>query len=159
MLARSVVGDVLAVSVCGSQSQAVNRAMLPVRLVQVVLVTVRLMPLVRAVWLLCQALVALVTVMVVCEGLMPVVVLRWSGCRGRWVWLSVVGLFPRHSWWRVPLVSLLVRVVDVMVLLALFVLPGVVVDDAPGDVDAVGGDANAESVVGRLCVALRCRWR
>ena len=55
--------------------------------------------------------------------------------------------------------SLLVRVMDVMVLLWLFVLPGMVVDDAPGDVDAVGGDANGESVVGRRCVALRCRWR
>ena len=33
--------------------------------------------------------------------------------------------------------SLLVRVVDVVVLLRLFVLLGVVVDDAPGDVDAV----------------------
>ena len=40
---------------------------------------------------------------------------------------------------------LLVRVVDVLVLLQLAVLPGVVVDDAPG--------------VGRRCVALRCRWR
>ena len=38
----------------------------------------------------------------------------------------VVGLSPRHSWQRVPLVSLLVRVVDVMVLLWLLVLPGVV---------------------------------
>ena len=55
--------------------------------------------------------------------------------------------------------SLLLRVVDVMVLLRLFVLPGPVVDDAPGDVDAVGGDANGEAVVGRRCVALRCRWR
>ena len=54
--------------------------------------------------------------------------------------------------------SLLVRVVDVMVLLWLFVLP-VVADDAPGDVDAVGGDANGEGVVDRRCVALRCRWR
>ena len=52
----------------------------------------------------------------------------------------------------------LVRVVDVVVLLWLVVLPGVVVDDAPGDVDAVGGDAYAEGVVGRRCVALRCRW-
>ena len=55
--------------------------------------------------------------------------------------------------------SLLVRVVDVLVLLRLVVLPGVVVDDAPGVVDAVGGDANGEDVVGRRCVALRCRWR
>ena len=77
VLAGSVVGDVLVVSACGSRSQAVNLAMPPVRLVQVVLVTVRLMPLVRAVWLLCQASVALVMVMVVCWGLMPVVVLRW----------------------------------------------------------------------------------
>ena len=55
--------------------------------------------------------------------------------------------------------SLLVRLVDVMVLLWLFVLPRVVADDAPGDVDAVGGDGNGEGVVGRRCVALRCRWR
>ena len=41
-----------------------------------------------------------------------------------------------------------------MVLLWLLVLPGVVVDDAPGDVDAAGGDANGEGVVGRRCVAL-----
>ena len=54
--------------------------------------------------------------------------------------------------------SLLVRVVDVMVLLWLFVLPGVVVDDAPGDVDVVGGDANGEVFLGRRCVLLRCRW-
>ena len=58
-------------------------------------VTVRLMPLVRAVWLSCQASVALVTLMVmlvsmalwvlaslvtllvVCWRLVPVVVLRW----------------------------------------------------------------------------------
>ena len=46
-----------------------------VRLVQVVSVTVRLMPLVRAVWLSCQASVALVTVMVVRWGLVPVVAL------------------------------------------------------------------------------------
>ena len=52
--------------------------------------------------------------------------------------------------------SLLVRVVDVMVSLWLLVLPEVVVDDAPGDVHAAGGDANAGGVVGR-CVALRCR--
>ena len=54
---------------------------------------------------------------------------------------------------------LLVRVVDVLVLLRLVVLPGVVVDDAPGDVDAVRSDANGEGVVGRRLVALRCRWR
>ena len=72
-----VVGDVLVVSACGSRSQVVNRAMPPVRLVQVVLVTVRLMPLVRAVLLSCQASVALVTLMVVCWRLVPVVVLRW----------------------------------------------------------------------------------
>ena len=72
--------------------------------------------------------------------------------------LRAVGLSPRHSWRRVPLVSLLVRVVDLLVLLWLLVLPGLVVDDAPGDVDAAGGDANGEGVVGR-CVALRCRWR
>ena len=75
VLAGSVVGDVLVVSACGSGSQAVNRAMLPVTLVQVVSVTVQLMPLVRAVGLLCQASVALVTVIVVCERLLPVVVL------------------------------------------------------------------------------------
>ena len=56
------------------------------------------------------------------------------------------------------LASLLVRPVDVMVLLWLLVLPGVVVDDAPGDVDTAGGDANGEGVVGRRCVALWCRW-
>ena len=58
--------------------------------------------------------------------------------------------------------SLLVRVVDVMVLLWLLVLPGVVVDDAPVDVDAAGGDGNGEGVVpviGRRCAALWCRWR
>ena len=49
--------------------------------------------------------------------------------------------------------SLLVRVVDVMVLLWLLVLPGVVVDDAQGDVDAAGGDANGDGVVGGRCVA------
>ena len=54
---------------------------------------------------------------------------------------------------------LLVRVVDVRVLLGFFVLPGVVVDDAPGDVDAVGGDADREGVVGRRCVALLGSWR
>ena len=46
-----------------------------VRLVQVVSVTVWLMPLVRAVWLSCQASVALVTVMVVRWGLVAVVAL------------------------------------------------------------------------------------
>ena len=78
---RVLAGSVVAMSwLCvplGSRSQAVNRAMLPMRLLQVVSVTVRLMLLVRAVWLLCQASVALVTVMVVCWGLVPVVVLRW----------------------------------------------------------------------------------
>ena len=53
---------------------------------------------------------------------------------------------------------LLVRVMDVLVLLWLVVLPGVVVDDAPGDFDAVGGDVYGEGVVGRRCVALRCCW-
>ena len=75
--AGSVGGDVLVCSACGSLSQVVDRAMPPVSLVQVVSVTVRLMPLVRAVWLSCQASVALVTLMVVCQRLMPVVVLRW----------------------------------------------------------------------------------
>ena len=75
VLAGSVVGDVLVVSACGSRSQVVNRARLPVRLVQVVSVTIRLMPLVRAVWLLCQASVAFVSLMVVCWGLVLVVVL------------------------------------------------------------------------------------
>ena len=51
--------------------------MSPMRLVLVVSVMVGLMPLVRAVWLSCQALVALVTLMVVCWRLVPVVVLRW----------------------------------------------------------------------------------
>ena len=77
VLAGSVVGDVLVVSACGSRSQPVYRAMPLVRLVQVVLVTVRLMPLVRAVWLSCQASVALVTLTVVCWGLVPVAVFRW----------------------------------------------------------------------------------
>ena len=72
--------------------------------------------------------------------------------------LLFVGLSPCHSWQRVPLVSLLVRVVDVMVLLWSLVLPGVVVDDAPGDVDAAGGDANGEGVVGKRSVALWCCW-
>ena len=40
-------------------------------------VTVRLVPLVRAVWLLCQGSVALVTLTVVRWGLVPVVALRW----------------------------------------------------------------------------------
>ena len=53
----------------------------------------------------------------------------------------------------------LVRVVDVMVLLMLLVLPGVVVGDAPGDVDAAGGDADGEGVVGGWCAALWCCWR
>ena len=74
VLAGSVVGDVLVFSACGLRSQVVNRVMPPGRLVQVV--SVRLMPLVRAVWLLCQASVALVTVMVACWGLVPVVMLR-----------------------------------------------------------------------------------
>ena len=52
---------------------------------------------------------------------------------------------------------LLVRVVDVMVLLMLLVLAGVVVGDAPGDVNAAGGDGNG--VVGRWCAVLRCCWR
>ena len=65
--AGSVVGDVLVVSACGSRSQVVNQAMPPVRLVQAVSVTVRLMLLVQAVWLSCQASVALVTLMVVCR--------------------------------------------------------------------------------------------
>ena len=72
-----VVSDVLVVSACGSWSQVVNRAMPLVRLVQVVSVTVRLMPLVRAVCLSCQASVAFVTLMVVYWWLAPVVVLRW----------------------------------------------------------------------------------
>ena len=72
-----VVSDVLVVSACGSRSQVVNWAMSPAMLVQVLSVTVRLMPLVRAVWLSCQASVALVTLMVVCWLLVPVMVLRW----------------------------------------------------------------------------------
>ena len=55
----------------------VNRALSLVRLVRVVSVTVRLVPLVRAVCLLCQGSVALVTVTVVRWGLVPVVALRW----------------------------------------------------------------------------------
>ena len=76
-----------------------------------------------------------------------------------------VGSSPRHSWRRVPLVLLIVRVVDVMVLLMLMVLPRVgalwvvmlrvvalvagdtggegVVGDAPGDADAAGVAGNA----------------
>ena len=74
--AGSVVEDVLVVGARGLRSRVVNRATLPVRLVQVVSVTVRLMPMVRAVWLSCQASVALVTLMVVCGRLVLVVVLR-----------------------------------------------------------------------------------
>ena len=77
VLAGSVVGEALVVSARGSRLQVVNRAMPPVQLVQVVSVFVRLMPLVRTVWLLCQASVVLVTVMVVCWGLVPVGALRW----------------------------------------------------------------------------------
>ena len=55
----------------------VNRALSVVWVVQVVSLTVRLVPLVRAVWLLCQGSVVLVTVMVVRWGLVPVVALRW----------------------------------------------------------------------------------
>ena len=68
VLAVSVVGDVLVGSACDSRSQVVNRAMPLVRLVKVVSVTVRLMPLVRAVWLFSQASVALMTLTVVCLG-------------------------------------------------------------------------------------------
>ena len=77
VLARSVVGDALVVSACGSRPQVVNRALPPVRLVRAMSVTVQLTPLVRAVWFLCQVSVALVTVMVVRWGSVPVVVLRW----------------------------------------------------------------------------------
>ena len=49
----------------------------PVRLVQLVSLTVRLMPLVRAVWLSCQASVAFVMLMGVCWRSVPVVVLRF----------------------------------------------------------------------------------
>ena len=52
----------------------VHRALSLVRVEQVVSVTVRLVPLVRAVWLLSQGSVALVTV--VCCGLVPVVAAR-----------------------------------------------------------------------------------
>ena len=69
-----------------------------------------------------------------------------------------VGVSPGHSWPRMPLLLLLVRVVDMMVLLMLLVRPGVVVSDAPGDVDAAGGDADGEGVVGSWCAVLRCRW-
>ena len=65
VLAGSVVGDALVVSACSSWSQVVNRALLLVRVVQVMSVTVQLVPFVRAVWLLCQGSVALVTVTVV----------------------------------------------------------------------------------------------
>ena len=70
-----------------------------------------------------------------------------------------IGVSPHHSTQRVPLVLLLVRLVDVIVLLMLLVLSGVVVGDAPGHADAVGGDADGEGVVGRWCAFLRCRWR
>ena len=52
--------------------------------------------------------------------------------------------------------SLLVRVVDVMVLLWLLVLPGLVVDDAPGDVDAAGGDAKVRLWALTTLFALSC---
>ena len=77
VLVGSVVGDALVVSACGSWSYVVNQALSLVRLVQVVSVTVPRVPLVRAVWLLCQGSVALVTVTVVGWGLVPVVALRW----------------------------------------------------------------------------------
>ena len=64
VLAGSVVGDVRVVSACGLRSQVVKQAMSPVRLLQVVSVTVRLMRFVRAVWLSCQVSVALVPVVV-----------------------------------------------------------------------------------------------
>ena len=73
---RVLSGDVLVGSGCGPRSQVVNRAMPLVWLVLVVSVMVRLMPLVRAVWLSCQASVVLVRLMVVCWRLVPVVVLR-----------------------------------------------------------------------------------
>ena len=75
VLALVTPGVVLVVSACGSQLQVVNRAMPLVTLVRVVSVTVRLMRLVRAVWLSCQASVALVMLMVVCWRLVPVVML------------------------------------------------------------------------------------
>ena len=101
---------------------AASSLMPPVRLVPV---TIQLMPLVWAVRLSCQALVALVmlmvmlmsvvfrvsaslvTLLVVFWRLVPVMVLRWSGCRGRWAWAGDVGVSPRHSWRRVPLLLLL----------------------------------------------------
>ena len=55
----------------------VNRALSLVWVVQVVSVTVRLVPFVRAVWLLRQGSVVLVTVTVVRWGLVLVVALRW----------------------------------------------------------------------------------
>ena len=55
----------------------VNRALSLVGVVPVLSVTVRLVPFVRAVWLLRQGLVTLVTVTVVRWGLMPVGALRW----------------------------------------------------------------------------------
>ena len=60
--------------------------------------------------------------------------------------LRDVGLYPRQSWRGVSLLSLLVRVVDVMLLLLLVVLRGVVVGDALGGVDAAGGEAHGEGV-------------
>ena len=75
VLAGSVVGDALVVSACGSWSQVVDQALSLVTLVQLVSVTVWLVPLVRAVWLLCQGLVALVTVALVRWGLVLVVAL------------------------------------------------------------------------------------
>ena len=77
VLVGSVVGAALVVSAGGSRLQVVKQAMPPVGLVQVGSVTVRLMPLVRAVWLWCQASVSLVTVRVVRWGLVPVLALRW----------------------------------------------------------------------------------
>ena len=77
VLAGSVVGDALVVSACGSWSYVVNRALSLVRVMQVVSVTVWLVPFVRAVWLLCQGSVALVMVTVVRCWLVPVVALRW----------------------------------------------------------------------------------
>ena len=70
---------------------------------------------------------------------------------------SEVGASPRHSWQRVLLVLLMLRVVDVMVLLMLMVLPrlrmlwlvllrmvGVVAGDAGGE--GVVGDARGNAV-------------
>ena len=56
---------------------------------------------------------------------------------------ALLDFFPPNSWQRVPLVSLVLGVVDVVVRLRSFVLlqfwgPLVDVDDAPGDVDAMG---------------------